>query len=117
VDPDPTVPFSPDLEPAMLRNDPIRLPPFHFDANPDPAFHFEANPDPAFQFDGDRDPDPAVQNDADPDPLIRGTDPNPPSSSKIVRKTLISTVLWLLYDFLSVKYDVNVLLKEISIKT
>ncbi len=28
--------------------------------------------------------------------------------AKIVRKTLISTVLWLLYDFLSLKNDVNV---------
>ncbi len=30
------------------------------------------------------------------------------SSSKIVRKTLIPTVLWLLVDFLSLKNDVNV---------
>ncbi len=28
-------------------------------------------------------------------------------SSKIVRKTLISTVLWLLFDFLPLKNDVN----------
>jgi hypothetical protein len=34
------------------------------------------------------------------------------SSSKIVRKTLIPTVLWLLYDFLSLKNDVNVPLKN-----
>jgi hypothetical protein len=60
----------------MLRNDPLRLPPFHFDADPDPAFHFDADPDPSFHLDADpdptfhsnADPDPAVQNDADPDP-------------------------------------------------
>ncbi len=34
----------------------------------------------------------------DPDPLIRGTDPDPDSS---IRKTLIPSGLWLLYDFLS----------------
>ncbi len=34
--------------------------------------------------------------------------------AKIVRKTLISTVLWLLYDFLSLKNDVNVPLKKLS---
>jgi len=33
----------------MLQNDPIRLPPFHFDADPDPAFHFNADPDPNSQ--------------------------------------------------------------------
>jgi hypothetical protein len=46
----------------------------------------------------------------DPDPLVRGMDPDPVSfyhQSKIVRKTLISTVLWHLYDFLFVKNDVN----------
>jgi hypothetical protein len=32
----------------MLQNDPVRLPPFHFDADPDP--------DPAFKFDADLDP-------------------------------------------------------------
>jgi hypothetical protein len=32
----------------------------------------------------------------------------PLSSKKKERKTLISTVLWLLYDFLSMKTDVNV---------
>ncbi len=40
----------------MLQNDPLRLPPFHFDADPDPALHFDA------------DPDPASHNVADPDP-------------------------------------------------
>ncbi len=63
----------------MLQNDPLRLPPFHFDADPDPTFHFDADPETAFQFDADpafhfdADPDPASQNDADycnvdPDP-------------------------------------------------
>ncbi len=37
--------------------------------------------------------------------------------AKIVRKTLISTVLWLLYDFLSLKNDVNVSLKSNKQKT
>jgi hypothetical protein len=48
----------------MLQNGPLRLPPFHFDADldPDPAFHFNADPDPAFHFDAD----PASQNDAGP---------------------------------------------------
>jgi hypothetical protein len=52
----------------MLQNDPLRVPPFHFDADldPDPAFHFNADPDPAFHFDADPDVDPASQNDADP---------------------------------------------------
>jgi hypothetical protein len=45
----------------------------------------------------------------DPDPLVKGTDPDPPNQSKIVVKPLISTVL---YDFLSVKNDVNVLSKS-----
>jgi hypothetical protein len=49
--------FFPDLDPPMLRNDLLRFPPFHFDADPDPAFHFDA--------DG-ADPGPASQNDADP---------------------------------------------------
>ncbi len=40
----------------MLQNDPLRLPTFPFDADPDPAFHFDANPDPAFQFNADPDP-------------------------------------------------------------
>ncbi len=34
------------------------------------------------------------------------------NQAKMVRKTLISTVLWLLYDFLSLKNDVNVALKS-----
>ncbi len=41
----------------MLQNDPLSLPPFHFDADPDP--------DPAFNFDADP-ADPPSQNDADP---------------------------------------------------
>ncbi len=50
----------------------------------------------------------------DPDPLVRGVDPDLDpsiillSSRKIVRKTLILTVLRLLFDFLSLKNDVNV---------
>ncbi len=49
----------------MLQNDPLGLPPFHFDADPDPAFHFESDPDPdpAFQID----PYQASQNAAKPD--------------------------------------------------
>ncbi len=59
-----------------------------------------------------------------PDPLIRGTDPaldpvpspapapDPLSSSKNSKKTFFSPVVWLLYDFLSLKYDVNVALKS-----
>jgi hypothetical protein len=61
----------------------------------------------------------AASSVADPDPFDFG----PPESgsisqrygsgsfnhqAKIVRKTLIPTVLWLLFDFLSLKYDVNV---------
>jgi hypothetical protein len=43
VDPDPTSPFFPHLDPPMLQNDPRRLPPFHIDADldPDPAFNFD----------------------------------------------------------------------------
>ncbi len=37
----------------MLQNDPLRIPPFHFD--PDPAFHFDAVPDPASENDADPD--------------------------------------------------------------
>ncbi len=37
--------------------------------------------------------------------------------AKIVRKTLIYTVLWLLYDFLSLKNDVNVTSKSNKQKT
>jgi hypothetical protein len=48
----------------------------------------------------------------DPDPLVRGTDPDPSPDfyhqTKIERKTLIPTVLSLLYDFLSLKNDVNI---------
>ncbi len=40
----------------MLQNDPVKLLPYHFDADPDPAFHFYADPDPAFYFDADPDP-------------------------------------------------------------
>jgi hypothetical protein len=35
----------------MLQNDPLRLFPFHFDADPDAAFHFDADPDRASQND------------------------------------------------------------------
>ncbi len=54
----------------MLQNDPLRLPPFHFDADPDPdlAFHFDAHPDPDPAFHFYTDPDQVSQNDADPDP-------------------------------------------------
>ncbi len=45
--------------------------------------------------------------DPNPDSFVRGTDPLL-SWSKIVRNTLISSVWWLLYDFLSLKNDVNV---------
>jgi hypothetical protein len=38
-------------------------------------------------------------------------------SSKIVRKTLIPTVFWLLYDFSSLKNDVNVASKSNKQKT
>ncbi len=54
----------------MLKNDRLRLPPFHFNASPDPgpAFHFEADPDPAFYFDN-----PAIQNDPDPQHCLEGS--------------------------------------------
>ncbi len=42
----------------MFLKSPLRLPPFHFGADPDSAFHFDADPD----------PDPHSQNDASPDP-------------------------------------------------
>jgi hypothetical protein len=49
---------------------------------------------------------------ADPDSFLRGTDPDPAiiiHHAKILRKTLVfSTLLCLLYDFLSLKNDVNV---------
>jgi hypothetical protein len=51
----------------------------------------------------------------DPDPLVRGMDPESGSESgplyhqaKIVRKTLIPTVFWLLLDFLSLKNYVKI---------
>ncbi len=104
---DPTTHFFPDLDPPMLQNDPLRLPPytlmqirillftlmqmririllFTFDADvdPDPAFHFDADvdPDPAFHFDADVDPDPAFHFDADLDPASQNVriyaDPDP----------------------------------------
>jgi hypothetical protein len=47
--------------------------------------------------------------DLDPDPLVRGMDPDPSIiKQKIVRKILISTVLRLLFDFLSLKNDAKV---------
>jgi hypothetical protein len=47
----------PDLDPPVLQNDPLRLPPFHFDADQDldPTFHCNADPDPASQKDADTD--------------------------------------------------------------
>jgi hypothetical protein len=42
--------FAPEQDPPMLQNDPLRLPSFHFDEDPDPAFHFDADPDPALHF-------------------------------------------------------------------
>jgi hypothetical protein len=56
--------FFPDLDPPMRQNGPLRLRPFHFDADPHPAFHFDPDPDPAFHFHADLDP--ASQNDPDP---------------------------------------------------
>ncbi len=46
----------------------------------------------------------------DPDTLVRGTDPDPDhsTSSKNSKKTFISTVLCLIYDFLSLKNDLIV---------
>jgi hypothetical protein len=55
TEPDPTThsfTHSPDLDPRMLQNDHLKLPPFHFDADPDRAFHFDADPDPASQNEG-----------------------------------------------------------------
>ncbi len=63
------------------------------------------------------DPDPTTQNNADPCGSGYGSGTlvfGPPGSgsfnhqAKIVRKTLIPTVLWLLYDVLSLKNDVDV---------
>ncbi len=48
--------------------------------------------------------------DPDPDPLVRSMDPD--HKAKIVRNTLVSAVLRLLFDFLSLKNDVNVPLKS-----
>ncbi len=39
------------------------------------------------------------------------------NQAKIVRETSIPTVLWLLYDFLSLKKDVNVVLQSNKLKT
>ncbi len=46
--------------------------------------------------------------DPDPDPLVRGTDQDPSIIKQKKRKTLIPIVLRLLFDFLSLKNDVNV---------
>ncbi len=45
------------LDLPFLLNDPLWLPPFHFDVYPDPdsVFHFNLDPDPAFHFDADPD--------------------------------------------------------------
>ncbi len=45
-----------------------------------------------------------------PDPLVTSTDESFHQQAKIVRKTLVPTVLYcgLLYDFLSLKNDINV---------
>jgi len=51
----------------VLQNDPLRLPPFNFDADPDRAFHCDADPETAFQFDAD----PAFHFDADPETAFR----------------------------------------------
>jgi hypothetical protein len=51
----------------------------------------------------------------DPDPLVRSTDPDPSiikQKYRVVGKTLIPTHLRLLYDFLSLKNDVNVVSKS-----
>jgi hypothetical protein len=51
----------------------------------------------------------------DPDPLVGGTRYRSGTfyhQAKIARKTLIPTALWLLYDFLSLKNDVNVASKS-----
>jgi hypothetical protein len=59
ADLEPTTHFFPDLYPPMIENYPLKVPPFHFDAEPDPAFHFDADADPipdlAFHFDADAD--------------------------------------------------------------
>jgi hypothetical protein len=43
-----------------------------------------------------------------PNPLVRGTDPDPSIIKQTVRKTLIPTVMSLLYDFLSLTNYVDV---------
>jgi hypothetical protein len=48
----------------------------------------------------------------DSDPLFRGMDPAPDHQAKIVRKTLIPTVLCLLMTFLYLENDVNVASKS-----
>ncbi len=71
ADPDPDTTFQFDADPdpdptsyhavtffqlralQCFKMTPLRLPPFHFDADPDPAFHFDADPDPASQNDAD----------------------------------------------------------------
>ncbi len=53
--------------------------------------------------------------DPDQDPIVRGTDPDPSIIKQ--RKTLIPTVLLLLYDFFSLKNDVNVASKSTKQKT
>ncbi len=58
--------FSPVWSLQCSKNDPLRLPPCHFDANSDPVFYYDADPDPTFHSNAD--PDPASQNDGDPDP-------------------------------------------------
>ncbi len=45
-DPNPATHFFPDLDPPLLQNCHLRLPPFHFHADPDPTFHFHADLDP-----------------------------------------------------------------------
>jgi hypothetical protein len=44
----------------MLQNEPLRLSPFQFDADPNSPFRCDVDPNPAFHFDAD--PDPASQN-------------------------------------------------------
>ncbi len=60
-------------------------------------------------------------SDQHPDPLVTRTDPARDRSifhhkAKIVRKTSISIVLWLLFDLLSLQNDVNVLVFRIRIR-
>ncbi len=60
----------------------------------------------------DPDPDPYVLGLSDPEPVIICTDPHPdpilPSTSKKVRKALISSIFLFLFDFFSLKTDVFV---------